>query len=164
MNGQPMNATATDPAATPRRPSRWGWGAALLLVVVAWGAAFALRHGGEKVELVGWVDGLEAGQAQAAEMGRPMLVLFTADWCGYCQVLKREVFSRPEIDRALRERFVPVIVDATDSSAVESVLLRYDVKSLPTVIAMTSEGEAIDRFSGSKPIDWVGPWLESVAR
>ena len=36
-----------------------------------------------------WSDDLETARAQARREDKPLLVYFTADWCGYCREAKR---------------------------------------------------------------------------
>lgn len=161
-----MNQPQYESSTNRRWPASMGWGAALLLVIAAWAVAFVLRGGsGEKVVIEGWVDGLEAGQAQAAEADQPMVVLFTAGWCGPCQNLKHDVLSRPEVVEALQADFVPVQIDLTDRSSANpnlQVAQRYGVGGIPTIIAMSPDGETIARYDGGRSVESFTGWLEAI--
>ena len=157
--------TPDNPTDHPKRSrAPLGWGAAVLVVVLIWAAAVALRHGGPETELTGWADGLEAGRAQAAEMDRPMVVLFTASWCRPCQELKRDVLNRPEVVEALDAGFVPVQVDMSNASQGDPVVQMYGIEGFPTVLALDAEGEPIGQFEGERSVAGFTAWLDQLER
>lgn len=126
-----------------------GWGVAIALVILVWAGAVVMRGGGgEKVELLGWEAGLEAGQAKAAEFDRPMVVMFTADWCRPCQILKREILTEPGVEEVLFTDFVPVTVDMTNAGRSDPRISEYRIDGYPTLIVLSPDGEEIQRVSG----------------
>lgn len=144
-----------------------GWGIAVLFVGLAWFAAIQKRGGvgTEPISMPGWSAGMDAGQAKAQELDRPMVVLFTADWCGPCQQLKKNVLTTPEVDAALGAGFVPVIVDLTDTSTGSpdaAAAQRYGVRGIPTVIAMRPDGEPIASFNGERSVAGFNRWLGGI--
>lgn len=159
--------------ASPTTGKGWlaysGWGVAFVVVVVAWAGAFALRGGGASVHMDGWQPGLEAGMATAEQADRPMLLMFTADWCGPCQSLKREVIHTPAVKQAIEAGFVPVMIDLTDQSADNPNMpaaQRYNVRGIPTLILADAEGNPLpgtltypNRTYPRTPegfVDWLG--------
>ena len=156
----------TNPSRDSKRPTAWfGWVVAVLFVALAWGAALQSRSGGGSSELAGWEVGLDAGQAKAQEMDRPMVVLFTASWCGPCQQMKKNVLTQPEVNAALQAGFVPVQVDLTDTSANgpnAQAANRYGVRGIPTVIAMNPDGEPIASFKGERSVAGFNRWLSGI--
>lgn len=73
----------------------------------------------------------------------PVLVEFTAQWCGPCRVIAR-VLTRIAQDEAARLRVVTLDVDENTSTA-----LRYGVMGMPTV-ALFVDGEVVSRFVGAR--------------
>ncbi len=144
-----------------------GWVVAVLLVLAACAGAHALRGGGSKDIMLGWVDGMPAGQQLAQEADKPMVVLFTASWCPPCQSLKKNVLTKGEVSDALKAGFIPVQIDLTDRSASNpnlDVAQQYGVQGIPTVIAMTPEGEPIGTYAGGDLVETFTGWLDRMAK
>ena len=159
---QTPSSHTTHPGSSPapsisRRPAWLGWGAALALVIVAWAAAVAYRGGGTKAELTGWEPGIEAGQEKAQELDRPMLLMFTADWCEPCQRVKREILTQPEVQDVLMQQYVPVTVDMTNAGRSDTRLGQYGVQGYPTLIVVNTDGTQLARASGAG----VGPLTDT---
>ena len=125
--------------------------AALLCVTAA--AALA-----ETVEVPIAVD-LEADGVTARQQAIPVLLLFTREDCGYCELIKRSVI-RPMIisgeykDRVLiREVVVDDAGDLTDFAGRKvspfAVADRYDALLTPTVLLVGPDGRVlVDRMIG----------------
>lgn len=107
-------------------------------------------------------EDVEAARALALREGRPLLVDFTADWCGACKELDRKTFSSQDVQSEMA-RFVAVKVDATNDQdpKVEATLTRFQVVGLPTVLIFDSRGREVIRYT-----DFVGPkqFLQAVSR
>jgi thiol:disulfide interchange protein DsbD len=112
--------------------------------------------------LVAW---LEAPQAQlrwehseatatvrAATEAKPLLLDFTAEWCGACKELARHTFADPTVMQEA-SRFVAVQVDATsdDDPAIDQIKDKYGVVGLPTVILLGANGQERARITEFVP-------------
>lgn len=133
-------------------------------IVLACGGALALMGAASKsTATFTWHPGdVEEARQLALREGRPLLVDFTAKWCGACQELDRKTFSS-EVVRPEMARFVAVKVDATNDEdpKVEATMERFGVVGLPTVLIFDSRGREAIRYT-----DFVGPeqFLEAVQR
>jgi thiol:disulfide interchange protein DsbD len=112
--------------------------------------------------LIGWIElprghleweaSEQLARARAAGEARPVLIDFTAEWCGACKELARDTFSDATV-MAEASRFVAVKVDATeeDDPNVDQVKNKYHVIGLPTVILLGKNGDERQRFTEFVP-------------
>ena len=94
-----------------------------------------------------WVEGFEEAFARAKKTGRPLMVKFTADWCGPCKALDREAFSDKKVI-ALSQRFVCTKVDIDKHGEIAE---KYDVAGIPRVIMLSPGNETLSDFMGQRP-------------
>ncbi|MGW6688460.1 thioredoxin [Streptomyces sp. NPDC054961] len=78
-----------------------------------------------------------------AERGRPVLVEFTADWCGPCRQLA-PVLSAIAAEEAGRLKVVQIDADSNPAT-----LARYGVLSMPTLLVFR-DGEPVRQMVGAR--------------
>jgi len=115
-------------------------------------------------QTIEFVHGYRQGTQAAHEQGKPMLLFFTAEWCGYCHAMERETLRDPQIV-ALSKQFVCVIVDA---DAEPDVCRLFRVRGYPTVQFISPRGVALNRLVGKQPVAQLSmemqATLEAIAR
>lgn len=85
------------------------------------------------------------------------VLMFSADWCKYCQIAKRDMLeNQDEVDGWGLE-----VVD-TDVSA--DLAKEYGVKTLPTFIYLNDDGKEVDRQVGYKGYRHLKRWVERNKR
>jgi thiol:disulfide interchange protein DsbD len=138
-----------------------GKAAGLLLVS---GGAFAFVLGLTKpTAALAWQkEDVTAVRERALRESRPLVVDFTAAWCGACKEMDKVTFAAPDVGSEMG-RFLAVKVDAThdDDPAVEATLERFKVIGLPTVLVFDSQGKEALRYTDFVPPD---RFLENIRR
>lgn len=82
--------------------------------------------------------------ADVLAASKPVLVDFTADWCGPCRMIE-PVLAQLATDEADRLDVVALDVDANPETT-----RRYGVLGMPT-LALFVGGEAVVQFTGARP-------------
>jgi thiol:disulfide interchange protein DsbD len=96
-----------------------------------------------------WRDDFVSAKASALKNQRPLLIDFTASWCGACHELDRLTFSDPAVVREA-ERFVSVRIDLSpgrDTPDKKAVLQNYAQYGLPFVVLHTGGGREASRIT-----------------
>lgn len=115
---------------------------------------------------------LRADARIAETRGLPILLAFSASYCGYCEQVE-EWFLVPLLLAGYEENRIlvrKVIVDNGhtlrdfDGSSVEGAALaaRYQVRMVPTLVFVDARGgELAERLVGLTTVDFYGGYLES---
>lgn len=128
--------------------------AVILLVLAAgwigWNMAFP------PVDKVGWQTDLESARSQSLEQNKPLLLYFTADWCGPCRYMKRSVFTDASVGNAM-SNYVRLKIDVDEQPLIAR---EYQVSSIPAFVIQSSGGEIEKRAGGAMKaqelIEWLG--------
>lgn len=99
-------------------------------------AATGLSHYLTPKEIVPWRTDFDAAQAESQQSGKPVMLYFTAEWCGPCQSMKRTTWADEKVEQALRA-FVPTRVDIDVSP---QLAMQYGVESIPYMVVLNEDG------------------------
>lgn len=94
-----------------------------------------------------WKTDLKAAQKEAKETGRPMIVVFGADWCAYCDRFEKSTLGEPKTAEAINRDFVPVLLDFDDEQKIAAVM---EVEALPCTVLLSPEADLLGRVVGAK--------------
>ncbi len=138
----------------------------------AWSAAGGHLTGAEAVVIPTARD-LHADGAAAARRGLPIMLIFTADGCHYCSLLKRD-FIRPMIyshqyDNKILFRVVELGSDRPlrdfngRSVSADDLGNRYGVEVTPTLVFVDYRGQQMaDKMAGLTTPDYYGGYLDDA--
>ena len=97
-----------------------------------------------------WTMDFDAARTLAAEQGLPILLNFTgSDWCGWCRLMERQVFSQDAWRQYAQKNLVLVWIDfPKDKSLVPEAFVernaelmrQFEVGGFPTYYLLDSDG------------------------
>lgn len=104
-----------------------------------------------------WNTDLNIARQRASAVGKPLLVEFSAEWCGPCQWMKKTTLHDPSVTQAL-EKYVLVSIDVDDHPELAG---QFDVETVPQFFVIGSTNGNIlkeSRFGAMPPeefLDWL---------
>jgi thiol-disulfide isomerase/thioredoxin len=116
----------------------------LLICVLCTSAVLAQGVEDPAKPMISWAASYAKGMAQARAQKRPVLIKFTAEWCGWCERMDVEVFVEAPVIKAL-EGTTCIKVDVDEHP---DVAMAYGVRSLPRVLVINTHQEVVG--------DWLG--------
>ncbi|MGA8808996.1 MAG: thioredoxin fold domain-containing protein [Thermoanaerobaculia bacterium] len=117
--------------------------------------------------LVRWTP-IGMASAAALRTHRPILYEFSAEWCGPCHLLEREVFMNAALAAKINDRYVAVQVvdrqreDGHNEPAVQQLMDRYGINAFPTVVIAAADGKPHDKVLGYEGRDQFAAFLDRV--
>ena len=100
----------------------------------------------------GWLTSYDQAQKEAQTKHRLLLMDFTgSDWCGWCIMLDKEVFSKPEFKEYASKNLVLLELDFPRAKPMppevtaqnERLLVKYGIQGFPTVVVFDSSGKPL---------------------
>lgn len=121
-----------------------------------------IRTGGPAPEPPMFSAGLSFHEAigRAAMERKPLLVVFSASWCGPCQYYKRDALVDPTVEQWVGANALAVHVDVDTDAAVAEAL---SVTDIPTTVMMQGNTE-LGRVSGAKSATELMTWLTTTVQ
>ena len=77
-----------------------------------------------------WLEWQQTTLRQAQNLGRPVLLFLTAEWCLECKRVEEEVLHDPQIRERIENSFLPILVDRDRRP---DLFARYSRGGLPSV-------------------------------
>jgi thioredoxin-related protein len=99
-----------------------------------------------------WLTDFEKAQAEAKAQHKLLLLDFTgSDWCGWCKILQREVFSQPEFQEYAAKNLVLMTIDFPRAKPLsaevrkqnQTLAQRFEIRGFPTIVVLDSDGKPI---------------------
>lgn len=112
---------------------------------------FAEKPAIEGAEVGKWTMDIPAAKALAKQTNKPIFINFTgSDWCGWCQLMDKKVFSQPEWQAYAKENLILLWIDFPKNKNLvpEAYMERnrefakqYKVGGYPTYVLLAADGE-----------------------
>lgn len=120
-----------------------------------------------------WTNDYQAALVQAKAQNKLVLLDFTgSDWCPYCQLLHKEVFTTPAFQEFADRNYILVRVDFPHQKQLsesvkeqnESLRERFKVNTYPTLIVLNAEGKGLGRHVGYNPGSGPSPLIANLKK
>ncbi len=107
-----------------------------------------------------WTTDYKAALTQAKAQNKLVLLDFTgSDWCGFCKLLDREVFSQKAFTDFADKNYIEVTVDFPQQKPLPDDLKQqndtlgkeFNIDGYPTLIVVNPDGKELGRQVGYNP-------------
>lgn len=96
----------------------------------------------------------------AKKSGKPIIMVFSAVWCGPCQMMKKDVYPSSVV-KPFHDKFEWAYLDTDDKSNAK-VAEEFGVSGIPHIQFLDSTGKPIDKQIGSTSPEGFVEKLEAV--
>ena len=103
----------------------------------------------------GWLTSFTEAQQEAKAQNKLLFMDFTgSDWCGWCKVLEKEVFSKPEFKEYASKNLVLLELDfprgkelpAATMEQNQRLAVQYGIQGFPTIVVLDGSGKALAKL------------------
>ena len=105
---------------------------------------------------------LDDAIAMAEKSPKKILLSVTAEWCGYCKKMDREVYGQQVVADLIDEHFYPAYIDTDSKNEVnfmgetyteQELAWAFRITGTPTTIFLSAEGKPLGVQPGFIPGD-----------
>ncbi len=105
-----------------------------------------------------WRADSEAALVDAKTAGKPLLLDFSATWCGPCRMMETTTFADPAV-QTLLSAYIPVHVDFDRNPVLVS---KYHIEAIPTLVVLNRFGELVGQSTGYLDPKHLADWLANL--
>lgn len=144
----------------------------LAVIVVSIGVVFFIRGGSAPANNAQASNGLfqnvanfDQAKKTAAEEGKLVFVLATADWCGPCRSFRGGTLADPAVQDRINQVAVPYKLDVTSNALPEhdaQLAQMLSVSSIPAIYAIDQDNNVVAASVGNLSASQFNTWLDSA--
>ena len=83
---------------------------------------------------ISWQKTYSDALAVSKNENKPIMVIFTADWCVFCKKMENQTFTNPQIIREINNNFVAVKIDKDKET---QIVKDFKVQGIPDMYFLT---------------------------
>lgn len=95
------------------------------------------------------IDGLNVSTHPDAVLNQPhdknVMLVFDSASCVYCDMLKENVLSNPDVQKVLNDKYIVALVDVSKNT---DLALKYKAYGTPVTVILNQSGDEIYRIEG----------------
>jgi thioredoxin-related protein len=137
-----------------RGVQRWviSFSTVLVILALAGVTLFAYKNGAEEKNIgkISFYTDYDKGLDAAFKSGRPVMLVFSASWCGACKQMIKNVFSHDDVASASTQ-LVNIYIDV--DKAKRQLVNEYQVRYVPSVFFLDYSGETIIQVADRRSPD-----------
>lgn len=102
--------------------------------------------------------GYNEGIEHLKDSDKHLIIDFYADWCHWCKVMEKETFSDPDVEKYLFENFIPIRLNAENTTETISfhgqqmtprqLTSAFQIRGFPSLAFLTPDMEIITVIPG----------------
>jgi len=92
-----------------------------------------------------WQTNLNEAHQDAVLENKPMLIVFDADWCKYCEKMDDKTFHDSSVSSYVNDKFIPVRLDLAENAKVAEIL---EIERIPCTIALSPRADLLGQIVG----------------
>ena len=131
--------------------------AAILLLPYGTATVLAFEHEHSLVQFVEYEEGVIA----ANQGSKPYFLLFSAEWCYWCQEFAERTLVRQDVADYLNDKFTNVFIDTDIHNAA---YVKYRATGLPYTVFLNPDGSVYYKYTGTLYGDDFLDVIKQVAR
>ena len=109
---------------------------------------------------ISWRTSYARAAEEAVKSERPLLIEFTAVWCGACRQMQQLTFSNSRVIDRVQDAYIPLVIDA---DAHRDLVDSFHIQAFPTTLIVSPELKILKRFTGFQPASTLLAELERGA-
>jgi thioredoxin-related protein len=117
----------------------------IFTLIAVFGNLMGVASAESTTEKVVWRSSLKQAAIDSKNSNKPMLLQFTADWCGFCKKMYKGTFTDQRVISHVNACFIPISVDADQQEALAEAV---GVEGLPTTVIVSPDLKVLKKFTG----------------
>ncbi len=97
--------------------------------------------------------------AQATKENKTIMVDLSTEWCGWCKVMEKKIFTDPEVLELMQPKLNSYVLDAEKDSIGQLLKLKYGVAAFPSFLFFTPQGDYLETWCGAMPKEY---WVQYI--